>query len=126
MNKRQVTLLNNQFFISLVLAITLLMSFLLTYDEKQKLLNKKRIFTNQSAQYINLLNRILFLLIVIYNLYINYQQYELEKEKKSNLTPFKNQIYASFLNMIAAIIILYVVYQTWNSQDDIAPIENTI
>ena len=40
MNKRQVTLLNNQFFISLVLAITLLMSFLLTYDEKQKLLNK--------------------------------------------------------------------------------------
>ena len=73
MNKRQVTLLNNQFFISLVLAITLLMSFLLTYDEKQKLLNKKRIFTNQSAQYINLLNRILFLLIVIYNLYINSQ-----------------------------------------------------
>ena len=126
MNNRQISLLNAQFFISFILAITLLMSFLLTYDEKQKLLNGKRLFTDQSSHYTNLLNRILFLLILIYNLYINYKQYELEKQKKSDLAPFRQQIYASILNVLAAIIILYIVYETWNTTDDIAPIENTI
>lgn len=126
MNNRQVSLLNAQLFIAFILAITLLTSFLLTYDEKLKLLNKKRLFTDQNSHYTNLLNRILFLLILIYNLYINYQQYELEKQKRSDLAPFRQQIYASILNTIAAVIILYVVYETLNTNADIAPIENTI
>lgn len=126
MNNRQVSLLNAQLFIAFILAITLLTSFLLTYDEKLKLLNKKRLFTDQNSHYTNLLNRILFLLILIYNLYINYQQYELEKQKRSDLAPFRQQIYASILNTIAAVIILYVVYETLNTNDDIAPIDNTI
>lgn len=126
MNNRQISLLNAQFFISFILAITLFVSFLITYDEKQKLLNKKRLFTDKNSHYTNLLNRILFLLILIYNLYINYQQYDLEKQKRSDLAPFRKQIYASILNALAAVIILYVVYETWNNSDDIAPIENTI
>lgn len=126
MNNRQVSLLNAQLFIAFILAITLFTSFLLTYDEKLKLLNKKRLFTDQNSHYTNLLNRILFLLILIYNLYINYQQYELEKQKRSDLAPFRQQIYASILNTIAAVIILYVVYKTLNTNDDIAPIDNTI
>lgn len=126
MNNRQISLLNAQFFISFILAITLFVSFLITYDEKQKLLNKKRLFTDKNSHYTNLLNRILFLLILIYNLYINYQQYDLEKQKRSDLAPFQKQIYASILNALAAVIILYVVYETWNTSDDIAPIENTI
>lgn len=126
MNNRQVSLLNAQLFIAFILAITLFTSFLLTYDEKLKLLNKKRLFTDQNSHYTNLLNRILFLLILIYNLYINYQQYELEKQKRSDLAPFRQQIYASILNTIAAVIILYVVYETLNTNDAIAPIENTI
>ena len=126
MNNRQVSLLNAQLFIAFILAITLFTSFLLTYDEKLKLLNKKRLFTDQNSHYTNLLNRILFLLILIYNLYINYQQYELEKQKRSDLAPFRQQIYGSILNTIAAVIILYVVYETLNTNDDIAPIDNTI
>ena len=126
MNNRQVSLLNAQLFVSFILAITLFTSFLLTYDEKLKLLNKKRLFTDQNSHYTNLLNRILFLLILIYNLYINYQQYELEKQKRSDLAPFRQQIYASILNTVAAVIILYVIYETLDTSDDIAPIENTI
>lgn len=126
MNNRQVSLLNAQLFIAFILAITLFTSFLLTYDEKLKLLNKKRLFTDQNSHYTNLLNRILFLLILIYNLYINYQQYELEKQKRSDLAPFRQQIYASILNTVAAVIILYVIYETLDTNDDIAPIDNTI
>lgn len=126
MNNRQIELLNSQFFISFILSIILLMSFLLTYNEKQKLLNKKMIFTTGSSQYVNLLNRILFTLILFYNLYINYEQYQLEKEKKSDLSPFRNQIYATILNILSALIILYVIYQTWNTSNETASIENTI
>ena len=126
MNNRQVSLLNAQLFISFILAITLLISTLLTYDEKQKLSNKRRLFDNQNSHYINLLNRIIFLLILIYNLYINYQQYNLEKEKRTNLVPFIEQITATVLNILSAIIILNVIYETWNTKDNIAPIENTI
>ena len=126
MNNRQVSLLNAQLFIAFILAITLFTSFLLTYDEKLKLLNKKRLFTDQNSHYTNLLNRILFLLILIYNLYINYQQYNLEKEKRTNLVPFIEQITATVLNILSAIIILNVIFETWNTKDNIAPIENTI
>lgn len=126
MNNRQISLLNAQLFISFILAITLLISTLLTYDEKQKLSNKRRLFDNQNSHYINLLNRIIFLLILIYNLYINYQQYNLEKEKRTNLVPLIEQITATVLNILSAIIILNVIYETWNTKDNIAPIENTI
>ena len=126
MNNRQISLLNAQLFISFILAITLLISTLLTYDEKQKLSNKRCLFDNQNSHYINLLNRIIFLLILIYNLYINYQQYNLEKEKRTNLVPFIEQITATVLNILSAIIILNVIYETWNTKDNIAPIENTI
>ena len=126
MKNRQISLLNAQLFISFVLAITLLISTLLTYDEKQKLSNKRRLFDNQNSHYINLLNRIIFLLILIYNLYINYQQYNLEKEKRTNLVPLIEQITATVLNILSAIIILNVIYETWNTKDNIAPIENTI
>ncbi len=126
MNNRQISLLNAQLFISFILAITLLISTLLTYDEKQKLSNKRRLFDNQNSHYINLLNRIIFLLILFYNLYINYQQYNLEKEKRTNLVPFIEQITATVLNILSAIIILNVIYETWNTKDNIAPIENTI
>ena len=126
MNNRQISLLNAQLFISFILAITLLISTLLTYDEKQKLSNKRRLFDNQNSHYINLLNRIIFLLILIYNLYINYQQYNLEKEKRTNLVPFIEQITATVLNILSAIIILNVIFETWNTKDNIAPIENTI
>ena len=126
MNNRQISLLNAQLFISFILAITLLISTLLTYDEKQKLSNKRRLFDNQNSHYINLLNRIIFLLILIYNLYINYQQYNLEKEKRTNLVPLIEQITATVLNILSAIIILNVIYETRNTKDNIAPIENTI
>lgn len=123
--KSQIKLLDKQLIISLALGITLIISIFLNYDEKQKLLNKKRLFHNNDVKYINLFNRVLFLIILLYNLYINYEQYELEKEKGNNTIPFIQQIYASILNVIAAIIILYVIYETYNN-DNIASFENTI
>ena len=81
---------------------------------KQKLLHKKRIFDDNQKRYVNLINRIVFTLIVIFSLYISYQQYEIKKE--SNPDPYIHQIYANWLNVIASLIILYIIYETWDEE----------
>lgn len=121
MKKDELEVVNAQFLISILLSITLIISFILLLDEKKRILTGQRIFP-KSYKYINLFNKILFVGILIYSLGVNYQQYE--QNKKEDSAPFKNQVYASIFNLIGGIIILYVVIQTWNSQGS-ASLENT-
>ncbi len=121
MKKRDLETIDAQFLISTLLAITLIISFIVLYDEKQRIENKKNILGDK-YKYINLFNRILFLLTLTYSLYINYQQY---KQKKGwQEAPFKHQVYASIFNAIGGLITLYVVLETWN-QVNISDFENT-
>lgn len=112
--KEQIKIIDAQFIVSFGFILTIIISILINYDVKQKLLNKKRIFNDNQKRYINLINRIIFALIVIYSLYISYLQYELKKE--SNPDPYIHQIYANWLNVIAALIFLYVIYENWNEE----------
>ena len=70
MKKRDLETIDAQFLISTLLAITLIISFIVLYDEKQRIENKKNILGDK-YKYINLFNRILFLLTLTYSLYIN-------------------------------------------------------
>ena len=121
MKRRDLETINAQFLISILLAITLIISFIVLYDEKQRIENKDNILGNK-YKYVNLFNRILFLLTLIYSLYVNYQQYQQKKEGQE--APFRHQVYASIFNLIGGIITLYVVIETWNNID-IADFENT-
>ena len=112
--KEQIKIINAQLSISIGLIFTFIISIMVNYDVKQKLLKKKRIFNDNQKRYVNLINRIIFTLIVIYSLYISYLQYELKKE--SNPDPYLQQIYANWLNVFAALIFLYVIYETWNEE----------
>ena len=120
---KEIELLDNQIEASILFIISIIISILLTYDEKLKKLKRKSILSNNMAKYLNLYNRILAIVIISVILYINYQNYQLKKKKVSNLKPFKQQIYASILNLLSAIIVLYVVIETWNT-NNIADIEN--
>lgn len=112
--KEQIKIINAQLSISIGLIFTFIISIMVNYDVKQKLLKKKRIFNDNQKRYVNLINRIIFTLIVIYSLYISYLQYELKKE--SNPDPYLQQIYANWLNVFSALIFLYVIYETWNEE----------
>ncbi len=112
--KEKLKIIDAQLSISFGFILTVVISILINYDVKQKILNKKRIFTDDQKRYINLINRIIFSLIVIYSLYISYLQYETKKE--SNPDPYIHQIYANWLNVIAALIFLYIIYETWNEE----------
>lgn len=123
---KKVQLLNYQLIISVLFIISLLISIVLTYDEKQEKLNEERLFSEKFDKYLNLFNRIFALVIIIAILYINYQEYSLNKYEKSNLKPLEHQIIASVFSVISALIVLYVVIENWYENPNITSIENPI
>lgn len=112
--KEQIKIIDAQFIVSFGFILTTIISIIINYDVKQKILNKERIFNDNQKRYVNLINRIVFALVVIYSLYISYRQYIIKKE--SNPDPYIHQIYANLLNVIAALIFLYIIYENWNEE----------
>ena len=112
MNK-EIKLLDYQNILSIIFIITIIISILLTYDEKLKLLNKK-LFDDKTAE-----NLCIIALLIIY---INVIDYKIGQEKGSNLNPLRHQVEASIFNAISALIVLYTVYE--NRNFNITSIEN--
>lgn len=126
MKEEELKLLNYQIITTILFIISLVISIFLTYDEKQELLNKERIFSETFDKYLNLFNRILALSIIVFILYINFQDYQLGKQKRSNSAPLRHQIYASVFSVISALIVLYVVIENWKENPNITSIENPL
>lgn len=122
--KESLDLLNIQLVSSILFIISVIISIILTYDEKQNLLKKQTIFSEQFDRYLNLFNRILALGIILVILYINYIGYKIGKQKGSKLPPLEHQIIASIFSVISAIIVLYVVLENWEYNPNITSIEN--
>lgn len=124
-NEKEIELLNIDIATALMFIITIIISIYLTYENKQDLLNRKRILNKKDDQYILLFNRLLVLIIVLVILYDNIEGYEIAKEKNKDLKPFKIQIFASILTVITALLILYVVFYNWDN-NSLSDIENPI
>ncbi len=124
-NEKEIELLNIDIATALMFIITIIISIYLTYENRQDLLNRKRILNKKDDQYILLFNRLLVLIIVLIILYDNIEGYEIAKEKNKDLKPFKIQIFASVLTVITALLILYVVFYNWDN-NSLSDIENPI
>lgn len=124
-NEKEIELLNIDIATALMFIITIIISIYLTYENRQDLLNRKRILNKKDDQYILLFNRLLVLIIVLIILYDNIEGYEIAKEKNKDLKPFKIQIFASILTVITALLILYVVFYNWDN-NSLSDIENPI
>lgn len=124
MKEKEITLLNYQIITSIFFIISIFISIILTYDEKQDILKKDTLFSKKFDKYLNLFNRILALTIISFILYINYETYKIQKQKRNNLDPFRHQIYASIFSVVSALIVLYVVIENWYENPNITSIEN--
>lgn len=124
-NEKEIELLNIDIATALMFIVTIIISIYLTYENRQDLLNRKRILNKKDDQYILLFNRLLVLIIVLIILYDNIEGYEIAKEKNKDLKPFKIQIFASVLTVITALLILYVVFYNWDN-NSLSDIENPI
>lgn len=124
-NEKEIELLNIDITTAVLFIITIIISIYLTYENRQDLLNRKRILNKKDDQYILLFNRLLVLIIVLIILYDNIEGYEIAKEKNKDLKPFKIEIFASVLTVITALLILYVVFYNWDN-NSLSDIENPI
>lgn len=111
MKEEKIRLLNQQLKGSAVFLLTIIISMLYTYDVKLDFEDKERLFSDEEAQKIIVFNRVLILLVGIFFIYINIEDYNyvIKYNKTDQIEGSKLQIDASILTTIAAAIILYVV-----------------
>jgi magnesium-transporting ATPase (P-type) len=114
MKNEKIILTDIQIFAIICSIVSLVISLLLSYNEKLKLLNLKPILNDEEEYNVLLFDRIFILAIALVFLYINYRGYELSKDKKEKDFGIL-EIFASTLVIVASLIILYVVI---NSKDD--------
>ena len=121
-NKNDVSLVNLNIISSITFIVASLVSLSITVDEKNRLLNKKRYYTNKEALNISFYNRIVILIAVLISLYVGYTNYK--NEENDTVAKYKSSILltTNILTVIGALLILYVSYlnkkeQTLNTSD---------
>ncbi len=114
--KREADLLDLQILATIVYIGSLILSIYLTYNDKQKVLNLKKIFTEKQNLNLSIFNRVLVVVLTGIFLYASYENKELAKIKNEKLKNFDLQIYASWFSLIATIIVLYVIIDSEGSQ----------
>lgn len=109
MDKEEVRNVNIQFYTLLFSLLSIIISVVLTYNDKLSTEGKKSFLGKKTNYNLTLFNRILILTIAIIFLYVNYKSYQNAKTKDKKLKSYEFQILAAVFTIIAASISLYVV-----------------
>lgn len=115
MKNEEVKLLDIDIETAVLLIISLLVSIYLTTERKKRLENKKTFLNEKDDQNILLINRLFALIIFCISLYDTYEFYKIAKSKNEDLFPYKLQLLASTLGVVAALIVIYAVLYNYNS-----------
>ena len=127
MRDEELKTINIQMFVVFFSLLSVIISIILTYNEKLNLENKKPFFSKKRNYDITLYNRILILLIAIAFLYINFLSYNSAKKKgnndRNNINNYQLQILVAILSVIASAISVYVVSRS--KEETIKDVEST-
>lgn len=126
--KKEIEVLDIQIIATIFFIISLIISIILTYDEKLTLINGQGIFKNKEAQQIALFNRILVVILALAFVYGNYITEKIaEARNKNNVKYLKLQLFSGELSLIGALIVLYIVYKNQGNENfGVADTENPI
>lgn len=129
MSQREIkesNLLSIQLYTLIFSLISIIISMVLTYNQKLDVENREVLFESKKAGKISLFNRILITAIAISFLYVNYKQYILDRDTNNfnNIKNDKLQIKASIFTIIASLITAYVAYNS--STQTLSDIENPL
>lgn len=124
MKEEEIKTINLQLFTLFIFLLSVVISILITYNQKLNLENKNTIFNSKETYKITLFNRILITTLSLIFIYVNYKLYKISKEEGENLKPYILQILAGVLTTIADFIALYVV--KLSTTESIVDVENPI
>ena len=119
--EKELKAVNEQIIATILFLGTIIVSLSLSIDRRQKILNKKAIYSNEKAQNIAIINRIIVVFIVVIYLQIDKENLDITKEKQNQTNLANLQIIAELITLIAALIALYITY---NSKTEDISIEN--
>lgn len=119
--EKELKAINEQIVATILFLGTIIISLSLSIDRRQKILNKKAIYSNEKAQNIAIINRIIVVFIVLIYLQIDKENLDITKEKQNQTNLANLQIIAELITLIAALIALYITY---NSKTEDISIEN--
>lgn len=119
--EKELKAVNEQIIATILFLGTIIVSLSLSIDKRQKILNKKAIYSNKKARNIAIINRIIVVFIVLIYLQIDKENLDITKEKQNQTNLANLQIIAELITLIAALIALYITY---NSKTEDISIEN--
>lgn len=119
--EKELKSINEQIVATILFLGTIIVSLSLSIDKRQKILNKKAIYSNEKARNIAIINRIIVVFIVLIYLQIDKENLDITKEKQNQTNLANLQIIAELITLIAALIALYITY---NSKTEDISIEN--
>lgn len=122
--EEEIKAIDIQLFAIIFLVVSGIISFLITYNQKLDMENKKTIFNSKESLKITKFNRILALIIALVFLFVNIKLYNLSKEEGEDLKSYTLQIIASILVVISGIIALYVV--SLSETENLVDVENPL
>lgn len=120
-NDEEIKLINGQLIGTSIFIIALIISLIITYNEKLQKENKQPIFTNKESINIALINRIVLLILGGYFVYDAFRRKILAEENASNKNNKFNeltsnlQITASWFAFISSVIILFIIILNYNN-----------
>lgn len=124
-DEKEIIAIYVQIIVSAISVIEIIVSILLLYNEKLELEGEKTLFNAEQTQKISIFNRTFILVTAVVFLIVNYVLYNISKEQGENLKPYRLQIVASYLTIIAAVITLYIVLNPTN-EGQVVDVENPI
>lgn len=116
----EIELLKLQMTLSSLFIITIIISLSLSYNEMLNLSKKKTIYTNTQSDLLLKINRIIIIILGLGYLYINYTDKNLKNNENFSTKEIKNanlQIGASVFSLIAYAIVLYVAFNSNNTNN---------
>lgn len=119
--EKELKSINEQIVATILFLGTIIVSLSLSIDKRQEILNKKAIYSNEKARNIAIINRIIVVFIVLIYLQIDKENLDITKEKQNQTNLANLQIIAEIITLIAALIALYITY---NSKTEDISIEN--
>lgn len=119
--QKELKAINEQIIATILFLGTIIVSLSLSIDKRQKVLQKKALYSNEKAQNVALANRIIIIFIILFYLQIDKENLDIVKEKHNQTNLASLQIIAEIITLIAALLALYITY---NSRNEEISIEN--
>ena len=119
--QKELKVINEQIVATILFLGTIIVSLSLSIDKRQKILHKKALYNNGKAKNVALANRIIIIFIILFYLQIDKENLDIVKEKHNQTNLASLQIIAEIITLIAALLALYITY---NSRNEEISIEN--